>query len=283
MSRVALRVAKPGLDAFPHPPYNCTIQILKVWQTFRIYSQGRSKHWSTIGSWSRPAFEIVGKKTWIPGQGDNEAFGRFWAESQREGLLDFFRRLSGHRPGAQTGGVMLGISRVEHDPSNRAFYYMIAIEKPEGAVIRPEDALESYTVPATTWAVFECHGKLPEAIVASEMYALWRMAAILRLCPRPRARDGGLSAARWLLRVLAADPQKGAGVSEKRAFRAVMKDAGDGGAFVTVPFDVEATFGKKRVKVKATIEGEPYRGSLVRMGAALPPAGSAQGDSRQDR
>ena len=48
---------------------------------------------------------------------------------------------------------------------------MIAIEKPEGAVIRPEDALESYTVPATTWAIFECHGKLPEAIVASEMYA----------------------------------------------------------------------------------------------------------------
>jgi hypothetical protein len=55
-------------------------------------------------------------------------------------------------------------------------------------------------------------------------------------------------------------------VSEKRAFRAVIENAGDGGAFVTVPFDVEATFGKKRVKVKATIEGEPYRGSLVRMG-----------------
>ena len=33
-----------------------------------------------------------------------------------------------------------------------------------------------------------------------------------------------------------------------------------------IPFDVEQVFGKKRVKVKATIEGEPYRGTLVRMG-----------------
>jgi len=49
-------------------------------------------------------------------------------------------------------------------------------------------------------------------------------------------------------------------------FDAVIEDAGGGGTFVPVPFDVEATFGKKRVKVKATIDGVPYRGSLVRMG-----------------
>ena len=50
-------------------------------------------------------------------------------------------------------------------------------------------------------------------------------------------------------------------------FRAVIEDAGGGGAFVTIPFDVEKTFGKKRVKIKATIEGESYRGTLVRMGS----------------
>ena len=49
-------------------------------------------------------------------------------------------------------------------------------------------------------------------------------------------------------------------------FRAVIEDAGNGGAYVCVPFDVEKTFGKKRVKVLAIIEGVPYRGSLVRMG-----------------
>ena len=55
-------------------------------------------------------------------------------------------------------------------------------------------------------------------------------------------------------------------MTQKYQFQAVIEDAGDGGAFVYVPFDVETIFGKKRLKVKATIDGEPYRGTLVRMG-----------------
>lgn len=55
-------------------------------------------------------------------------------------------------------------------------------------------------------------------------------------------------------------------MSQQHKFRAVIEDPGGGGAFVTVPFDVERTFGKKRVKIIAAIDGEPYRGSLVRMG-----------------
>jgi hypothetical protein len=51
-----------------------------------------------------------------------------------------------------------------------------------------------------------------------------------------------------------------------RKFNAVIESAGGGGAFVTVPFDVEKAYGKKRVKVKVTIDGESYRGSIVRMG-----------------
>lgn len=37
------------------------------------------------------------------------------------------------------------------------------------------------------------------------------------------------------------------------------------GAYVEIPFDVEAEFGKKRVAVHATFDGHPYDGSLVRM------------------
>lgn len=55
-------------------------------------------------------------------------------------------------------------------------------------------------------------------------------------------------------------------MSQSYTFRASIEDADGGGAYVTVPFDVEQAFGKKRVKVQATIDGEPYRGSLVRMG-----------------
>jgi hypothetical protein len=53
---------------------------------------------------------------------------------------------------------------------------------------------------------------------------------------------------------------------ETQRFRALIESSDSGGAYVTIPFDVEAVFGKKRVKVKATFDGEPYRGSIVRMG-----------------
>ena len=52
-------------------------------------------------------------------------------------------------------------------------------------------------------------------------------------------------------------------MSEKHTFRAAIENPGGGGAFVRIPFDVEQAFGKKRVKVKATIDGEPYRGTLA--------------------
>lgn len=55
-------------------------------------------------------------------------------------------------------------------------------------------------------------------------------------------------------------------MSKKKKFRAVIEAAEGGGAFVTIPFDVEQVFGKKRVQIKATLDGEPYRGTLVRMG-----------------
>ena len=52
----------------------------------------------------------------------------------------------------------------------------------------------------------------------------------------------------------------------KQTFSGRIQNAGGGGAFVEVPFDVEQVFGSKRPKVKALIEGVPYRGTLVRMG-----------------
>jgi AraC family transcriptional regulator len=114
----------------------------------------------------RPAFDVTGKKTWISGQ-DNDLFGRFWIQCKKEKLFDLFERLSDDQPGSQTSSSLLGISCVEKDPANRAFHYMIAIEKPESL----SEELETYHVPASQWAVFECVGKVPEAIVKSEIYA----------------------------------------------------------------------------------------------------------------
>lgn len=51
------------------------------------------------------------------------------------------------------------------------------------------------------------------------------------------------------------------------AFDAVIRKVPDlDGAYVEIPFDVRAAFGKGRVKVRATFDGAPYDGSLVRMG-----------------
>lgn len=55
-------------------------------------------------------------------------------------------------------------------------------------------------------------------------------------------------------------------MSEIFEFDAVIENAGGGGAYVKIPFDVNEVFGKKRVQVQATFEGEPYRGLIVRMG-----------------
>ena len=61
----------------------------------------------------------------------------------------------------------------------------------------------------------------------------------------------------------------GIGVNEKvYEFDAVIQasEIGRGGAFVVFPWDVRAEFGRGRVKVSATFDGEPYEGSVVNMG-----------------
>ena len=56
-------------------------------------------------------------------------------------------------------------------------------------------------------------------------------------------------------------------MTKKQTFTATIQNAGGGGAYVEVPFDVEEAFGSKRPKVKALIEGIPYRTTLMRMGS----------------
>jgi hypothetical protein len=53
----------------------------------------------------------------------------------------------------------------------------------------------------------------------------------------------------------------------KLEFETKMMDAGGGGVFILFPYEMQETFGTRgRVKVIATFDGIPYRGSLVNMG-----------------
>jgi hypothetical protein len=42
------------------------------------------------------------------------------------------------------------------------------------------------------------------------------------------------------------------------------------GAYVAVPFDIKKEFGRGRVPIHATFDGEPYNGQLVNMGLKNP-------------
>ena len=50
----------------------------------------------------------------------------------------------------------------------------------------------------------------------------------------------------------------------------IIKPADKGGAYVEFPYDIRKEFGKGRVKVQATFDGEPYDGSIVNMGVKNP-------------
>ena len=50
-------------------------------------------------------------------------------------------------------------------------------------------------------------------------------------------------------------------------YESLIYDAGkSGGAYAVFPFDIRKEFGRGRVKVHATFDGEEYDGSIVNMG-----------------
>ena len=49
-------------------------------------------------------------------------------------------------------------------------------------------------------------------------------------------------------------------------YEAVIQPVDKGGAYVPFPWDIRAEFGKGRVRVQVTFDGEPYTGSIVNMG-----------------
>jgi hypothetical protein len=50
----------------------------------------------------------------------------------------------------------------------------------------------------------------------------------------------------------------------------IKKVSGIDGAYIEMPFDIKAEFGKGRLPVHAMFDGEPYDGSVVNMGVKNP-------------
>lgn len=92
---------------------------------------------------------------------------RFWQQSTASGLLG---NLS-----SQCGSMgMLGIC-YDYDPADNHFSYAIAIEKPADSAEGLPDGCEDIRVPASTYAVFESIGPMPDAIQAvwKKIYSEW--------------------------------------------------------------------------------------------------------------
>ena len=63
----------------------------------------------------------------------------------------------------------------------------------------------------------------------------------------------------------------GAPVQKTYEFDAIIQKVPDqDGAYIAVPFSIENEFGKGRLPVHATFDGEPYDGSIVNMGVKNP-------------
>ena len=60
-------------------------------------------------------------------------------------------------------------------------------------------------------------------------------------------------------------------MQEVHQFEATIQKTPDqDGAYIAVPFDIKAVYGKGRLKVHATFDGKPYDGSIVNMGIKNP-------------
>jgi len=118
----------------------------------------------------KDSFTVVGKSRKFQFSNDETVnVPKFWDECKRSGLYEsLVNELCKGKTGAITEGESLGICVGE----TGGFTYVIGVEKPEGDV---PDSLDTLTIPAATWAVFECIGAMPNAIQSlwKKIYEEW--------------------------------------------------------------------------------------------------------------
>ena len=112
----------------------------------------------------KPAFSVSGVKTWISGQ-NNEEFADFWNACNTDGTTEKLQAASSDPRFNVTHSRIMGVSRVENDPENRAFDFYIAAEA------APLPGFDAFPVEKGEWAIFEGDGNDPMALIRAEMEA----------------------------------------------------------------------------------------------------------------
>lgn len=116
----------------------------------------------------KPSFTLVGKGIQVSTEnGENQIeIPKFWDRSNQDGLVERLCQLKNMTE--LTGACIMPSS----DPASRFFTYAIA------AIADPPESgsdLETWTVPAHTWAVFDSVGPMPDAIqdVWKRIFSEW--------------------------------------------------------------------------------------------------------------
>ena len=112
----------------------------------------------------KPSFTVTGIKTWISGQ-HNEEFADFWQVCTADGTCEKLKEASLPPDGNVTHSRIMGVSRVEKDPDERAFDFYIASEA--GAM----EGFEVFGIDGGEWAIFEGDGDDAMALIRAEMEA----------------------------------------------------------------------------------------------------------------
>lgn len=109
---------------------------------------------------NKESFTLSGRKTWISEQ-DNEQFAIFWAKCHENGFVDKLKKATDPLTNITKSSV-IGVSRVENDPNNRAFDFYVASE----CQLNDE---ESFNIAAQKWAIFSSDDDGIKGLIDSEM------------------------------------------------------------------------------------------------------------------
>jgi AraC family transcriptional regulator len=137
----AARAPGVKLTAFPRVSFNIELK------------GGNDMDYTII---EKPAFDILGRsKKFRTVNGENFIkIPQFWHEFMETDEYKTLCDLTGKKPGAVTGGAMLGVCFGGENTNWDPFSYGIGIEKP---VKKSTVKFEVIPVPASTWAVFDCN------------------------------------------------------------------------------------------------------------------------------
>lgn len=130
---------EPGvtLTAFPRISFNI------------ILKGGNNMDYRII---EKPAFRVAGRIRWFTTVNKQNLvkIPEWWEEFLKSAEYQQLADVAGNKPGAVTGGLMLGICIEEGQAED--FRYAIAVELPGG---KSAGSFETLDLPASTWAVFD--------------------------------------------------------------------------------------------------------------------------------